>query len=79
MSAKPDMLTAENVQKVVLGVLDACNELMTEFVSKKRAARWDVINDGLYDAERLNAELSQRLRDAGLEPAKTRSPRKEDG
>jgi len=45
--------------KIVKGVLAACDELMAEFIAKKRAANWKVINDGLYAAE-------QFLRQAGV-------------
>jgi hypothetical protein len=68
-----ESLTAANVQRILQGTLDAANELMTEFISKKRAAKWDVINDGMYAAERLCAELSERLRAVGVEPTKSRS------
>jgi len=35
----------------------ACDELMTEFVSKKRAANWGVINEGMLACERQMAAL----------------------
>lgn len=76
MSNESDkVLTAANVQKVVQGVMDACNELMTEFISKKRAAKWDIVNDGLYNAERMNAVLSEQLRAVGIEPTPSKSKR----
>lgn len=34
--------------------LAAIKELMTEFVSKKRAANWDIINRGCIALERLS-------------------------
>jgi hypothetical protein len=68
-----DVLTAENVQKLMQDLLDASNELMTEFISKKRAARWDIINDALYRAERTNAVLSERLKLVGKTPSPSRS------
>lgn len=71
---KNDVLTAENVQKVIQGVLDAANELMVEFIGKKRAAKWDIINEGFVGAERLNAELIERLQAVGIKPAPCRSP-----
>ena len=37
--------------KIIKGLLAAADELMTEFISKKRAANWKVINDGLYAGE----------------------------
>jgi hypothetical protein len=70
-----DTLTAANVQKVLQGVLDAWNELAAEFLGKKRAAHWDIINEGLFAAERLNSILSERLKATGVVPAPTRSPR----
>lgn len=70
-----NILSAEHVQKVIQGAIDACNEVMTEFMSKKRAAHWDIINMGLYNAEQLNAVLSERLRAVGIEPTPTQSPR----
>lgn len=66
-------LTAANVQRVLQGVLDAANELMTEFVSKKRAAKWDIINQGLYEVEVLNGQLRERLRKVGVAPTESRS------
>ena len=34
-------------REVIKDLMNACNELMTEFVSKQRAAKWDVINDSI--------------------------------
>lgn len=34
-------------REAIKGLLKACDELMTEFVSKKRAADWGVINDAM--------------------------------
>lgn len=70
-----DVLNAENVQKLLQDLLDASNELMTEFISKKRAARWDIINDALYQAERTNAILSERIKLVGKTPSPSRSKR----
>ncbi len=75
LTDKDQLLTAANVQKIIQGALDACNEVMTEFMGKKRAAKWDIINQGLYDAEQLNAKLSERLKLVGLTPAPSRSKR----
>lgn len=38
-------------------LLLACNELMTEFVSKKRAADWGLINDAMVEGQKAIAEL----------------------
>jgi len=73
--SRPETLSAEHVQRIIQGVLDAANELMTEFISKKRAAHWDIVNQGLYAAEQLNHELSERLRAVGVTPEPTRSKR----
>ena len=67
-----DILTAENVQEMLQDLLDASNELMAEFISK-RAARWDIINDAFYRAERVNAILSERIRLVGKTPSPSRS------
>jgi len=32
---------------------------MTEFVSKQRACNWGVANEGLYNAERMAADLKE--------------------
>ncbi len=72
---RDDVLTAAKVQKILQGAMDACNELMTEFISKKRAAKWDIVNEGLYEAERMCAILSERLRATGVEPTPSRSRR----
>ena len=34
-------------RETIKGLLKACDELMTEFVSKRRAANWGVINDAM--------------------------------
>jgi len=39
-----------DAQRGCRGALAAADELMTEFVSKKRAANWQIINDGLVAA-----------------------------
>ena len=39
-------------RKIVKALIAAIDELMTEYVSGRRAADWGVINKGLYDAER---------------------------
>lgn len=41
----------ENIE-VVRGLVAACNELMTEFVSNKRAADWEVINIAMMAGEK---------------------------
>jgi hypothetical protein len=73
MSAVDKSLTAANVQRVLQGALDAVNELMVEHISKKRVTNWGIANQGLYEAERLNAVLGARLRAVGIEPAPSRS------
>lgn len=70
----PD-LTAVNVQRVLQGALDAWEELAREFVSKKRAADWQIVNEGLYAAERLNNQLRASLEALGLPIAESRSNR----
>jgi hypothetical protein len=40
----------------------AIDELMFEFVSKKRAAKWDVVNNGLLTAERMIASLDGKIK-----------------
>lgn len=47
----------EYVIKVLRGVMAACDEIVAEFVSKKRAANWGIINKGLYEAEYLISRL----------------------
>ena len=34
-------------RETIQGLMNACDELMIEFVSKKRAANWGVINDAM--------------------------------
>jgi hypothetical protein len=41
------------IRRTLKGALAAADELMTEFISKRRAANWGVLNRGLYDAEVL--------------------------
>jgi len=43
----------------------ACDELMTEFVSKKRAADWGVINEGMMACEREMARGRDAARAEG--------------
>ena len=38
---------------VIRELLKACNELMTEFISRKRAADWEIINDAMVAGERF--------------------------
>jgi hypothetical protein len=51
--------------EAVKGALAACNELMTEFISKRRAAKWDVINEGLMKAEAFVRRHSPAEKEAG--------------
>jgi len=44
---------------VLKGLESACNELMTEFVSRKRAADWEIVNDALCASTKARAALSQ--------------------
>ena len=44
-------------RKAAEGGVAAANELMTEFLSKTRAANWGVINQGLLDCDALLALL----------------------
>ena len=57
------MLQAREMLFALLGCLRACDELMTEFVSKKRAAQWGIINDGLWRAEQLTREIRKDWRE----------------
>ena len=41
------------IRRTLKGALRASDELMTEFISKRRAANWGVLNNGLYNAEQL--------------------------
>lgn len=54
MAARSEyQLLREEAEAAVKGAIAAANELMTEFVSKRRAADWGIINDGLLKAERF--------------------------
>ena len=50
----------EEIAKALSGAMKAASELMTEFISKKRAANWGVINDGLCEAGRVLALLARQ-------------------
>jgi hypothetical protein len=50
----------EQVRTIIKDVLAASNELMTEFVSHKRAANWGIVNDGLYNAEQFLRNTERR-------------------
>jgi len=52
LRAEVDRLSAVNAAllEALEMALRAADELMTEFISKKRAADWGVINDGLVAA-----------------------------
>lgn len=45
------------VVRVVEQLADAVDELITEFISKKRAAKWGVINGALVDGAKLVHKL----------------------
>lgn len=51
-------LLREEAETIVRGALAAAKELMTEYVSKRRAADWCIINDGLYNAEKFLRAIS---------------------
>jgi len=56
-------MSPAQLKSVISGLLEACNEFMTEFVSKKRAARWDVINEAMVAGSRAVKELAARPQD----------------
>jgi len=35
----------------------ACDEMMTEFISKKRAANWGIINSALFESAKFRRSL----------------------
>jgi hypothetical protein len=47
--------------KVIRDLMKACDELMHEGVSKKRAADWCLINDALVNGGKMLAELSPKV------------------
>ncbi len=46
-------------QKAAEGGIAAADELMTEFISKKRAAKWDIINQGLLACDKLRVVVAR--------------------
>jgi len=48
----PLHLQAAFMQEALRDMLKAADELMTEFMSKKRAANWGIINDAMVAAEK---------------------------
>lgn len=62
MNQQPKMNRAarRQVRRVLKGVIAAAGELMTEFVSKQRACNWGVANEGMYNAERMAADLKEQ-------------------
>ena len=50
-------MSKEQLAATIKALLDACNELMTEFVSKKRAADWAIINDAMVEGGKALKEL----------------------
>lgn len=52
-------MTTKEICEALRGAIAASDELMTEYVSRKRAADWGVINDGLVKAGRALAELEK--------------------
>lgn len=49
----PKTQEATDAKAVIRDLLAACNELMLEFISRKRAADWAVINDAMVAGERF--------------------------
>ena len=47
------------VRLVLKGAIAAAGELMAE-LGQKRAAKWDVVNMGLYNAEQKVRELAEK-------------------
>lgn len=43
----------KELREAIQKLMNACNELMTEFVSRKRAADWEVINDAMLKGSRI--------------------------
>ncbi len=66
-------LSAPTVQHALQGALDAWNELAREFVSKKGVVDWQIVNEGLFAAERLNNQLRASLSALGLPVTESRS------
>ena len=52
-------MKAKEIIAVLKGLESACNELMTEFVSKKRAADWGIINDALVASVKARAAIAK--------------------
>lgn len=52
MSPSSDCARCEDLLSALEGMVRVADELMTEFVSKKRAADWGVINDNMVAAGR---------------------------
>lgn len=50
-------MTNTELAEVIKNLLKACNELMTEFISRKRAANWEIINDAMVAGERARAAI----------------------
>lgn len=44
--------------RLMAALEQACDELMTEFISKKRAANWKIINDAMYDSARFRYQAN---------------------
>ena len=52
-----DLSQRRVIRKLLMDCLAASDELMAEFISKKRAAHWGVINRALYNAEQFLRKL----------------------
>jgi hypothetical protein len=50
----------EKVRKLLKGALAAFDEIAAEFVSKKRAANWAIVNDGLRAVQKFLCETERR-------------------
>lgn len=66
-------LTAPTVQRVIQGLLDAWRELSMEAGRMQRATRWDIVNEGLIEGDRLNNQLKAALAALGLPITESRS------
>lgn len=51
------MMTKKEVAKTIRALMRACDELMTEFIGKKRAADWEVINDAMVAGGKVLNDL----------------------
>lgn len=47
----------KKLAKVIKNLMSACDELMAEYVSKKRSADWEVINSALMEGQKAIREM----------------------